>query len=188
MIFRPFPHSYRAIPALFWLLVWPLALIPTSRAQAGNPSSLNYVCVSRDNDGRGPYVFGYKDIANVVRISGTVLNTLEECESGLANARLSEDYLFACVSRDGDGLKPYAFVGLYGANPVLRLRHSNLGNAESCLSSIRSMQVHPEGLVYCGSRDNDGLPPYVRVTYRFTGTYQMGSGEYFTLGECQGAP
>lgn len=148
------------------------------------PGPSPYVCVSRDNDGSRPYVIGYKDFATVVRINGTTQNTLEACEQSIASGRRVFNRLFVCGSRDNDGSRPHALLALNGKEPALKLNNGTLNSIEDCQTVVRSMQVRREGVLYCGSRDNDGSRPFVKMGYRFDGSFDKGNESYNSLSDC----
>lgn len=156
------------------------SILNGSQPQPASP----YVCTSRDNDGARPFMIGYKDFANVVRIPGTVLGDLQQCEAGLANARRVFNRLFLCGSRDNDGSRPYMVLALNGKESAVKLNNSASQSTEDCNSIVRSMQVRREGVLYCGSRDNDGSRPFVKMGYRFDGTFDKGNESYNSLAEC----
>ena len=146
----------------------------------------NYICVSRDNDNSRPYMFAYKDFANIVRIQGTIINSKEECEKSLAAAArtINRDRAFACASRDNDGSRPFQIVALNGGSTGLSLQRSVLGSLDDCTTATQSMQIRQEGVLYCGSKDNDGSRPFAQTGYRFNGSFEQGRDEYSTLSDC----
>jgi|GEM_PF-4362990 len=150
----------------------------------GNPGDKNYICTSRDNDGSRPYVIGYKDFASVIRIEGTTQSTLEACEQSLAKGRRVYDRLFVCGSRDNDGSRPFALLALNGPNPALKLEKGTMNAIEDCQTVLSSMVTRREGVLYCGSRDNDGSRPFVKMGYRFSGGFETGNDSYNSLAEC----
>lgn len=150
----------------------------------GSPGDRNYVCTSRDNDGSRPYVIGYKDFASVVRIAGTTQSTLEACEQSLSKGRKVFDRLFVCGSRDNDGSRPYALLALNGPAAALKLEKGTMSSIDDCQTVIGSMVTRREGVLYCGSRDNDGSRPFVKMGYRFNGGFDTGNDSYNSLAEC----
>lgn len=150
----------------------------------GSPGDRNYVCTSRDNDGSRPYVIGYKDFASVVRIAGTTQSTLEACEQSLSKGRKVFDRLFVCGSRDNDGSRPYALLALNGPAAALKLEKGTMSSIDDCQTVISSMVARREGVLYCGSRDNDGSRPFVKMGYRFNGGFDTGNDSYNSLAEC----
>ena len=144
----------------------------------------SYLCVSRDNDNSRPYAIAYKDFANIVRIPGAIFNSREECERSIASGFRVMDRLFVCATRDNDGSHPYKIVALNGTANALMLQRSVLNTLDECLSATRSMQVRPEGVLYCGSRDNDGSRPFAQTGFKFDGTFVPSREEYNSLSDC----
>jgi hypothetical protein len=148
------------------------------------PPSHPYLCVSRDNDNTRPFVIAYKDFANTIRISGVVFNSKEECEESLGAGQAVQARFFLCATRDNDGSRPFKIVGLNGSNSATMLQRSVLSTMEDCIGAVRAMQARPEGLLYCGSRDNDGSAPFAQTGLRNDGTYVQSREEYRSLGDC----
>jgi len=159
-------------------------VLATLNNGGSNPGNRQYVCTSRDNDGNRPYVIGYKDFASVIRIDGTTLNSLEACENAIAKGRKVFDRLFVCATRDNDGNRPYSMMALNGGAPALKMENSTLNTVEDCQSVTASMVVRREGVLYCGSRDNDGQRPFVKMGYRFSGEFERGNEPYNSLADC----
>ena len=147
----------------------------------------SYLCVSRDNDNNRPFVLAYKGFADVTRITGAVFNSKEDCEASLQNGQSVGDRFFACASRDNDGSHPYKIVSLNGTTSALMLQRSVLGSLDDCYAATRAMQVRPEGVLYCGSKDNDGTAPYAQTGYKYDGTYVQSREDYRSLSECTSA-
>lgn len=147
----------------------------------------NYLCVSRDNDGNRPFVVAYKDFATVTRIPGAVFQSMQDCQQSLSGGQAVGDRLFACASRDNDGSNPYKIVALNGTTNALMLQRSVLRTLEDCLTATRALQTRPEGVLYCGSRDNDGAAPFTQTGYKYDGSFVQSREEYRSLDECNGA-
>jgi hypothetical protein len=147
----------------------------------------SYLCVSRDNDNTRPYVLAYKDFANVVRIPNAAYNSKEECEQSLGAGQRYMDRLFVCATRDNDGSRPFKIVALNGTANALMLQRSVLASLEDCMIATRSMQVRPEGVLYCGSRDNDGTRPFAQTGFKFDGSFVQSRDEYDSLNSCNSA-
>lgn len=172
-------------------------LTPTQQAQIGRDldhvlatlmgpaiPDKSYLCVSRDNDNTRPFVIAYKDFANTVRIPNAAFNSKEECDQALAAGQRYMDRLFVCATRDNDGSRPYKIVALNGTANALMLQRSVMGSMEDCMAATRAMQVRPEGVLYCGSRDNDGSQPFTQTGFKADGTFVQSRDEYPTLNAC----
>lgn len=149
--------------------------------------SRGFSCVSRDNDNSRPYVLAYKDFTNVTRIRGAVYGSLDECQKSLAASLSVGDYTFACASRDDDGSRPYKIVGATRSPNAFMLQHSVFRTLEDCTAATLAMQQQPEGILYCGSRDNDGAAPFTQTGYKYDGSFVPGRDEYRTLNDCTAA-
>jgi hypothetical protein len=146
-----------------------------------------YICVSRDNDNNRPFVLAYKGFADVTRIPGAVFNSKEDCEASLQNGQAVGDRYFACASRDNDGSHPFKIVSLNGTTNALMLQRSILSTLDDCFAATRAMQVRPEGVLYCGSRDNDGSSPFAQTGYKYDGSYVQSREDYRSLSDCTSA-
>lgn len=152
---------------------------------SGQPApDKTYLCVSRDNDNTRPYVLAYKDFANTVRIPNAAFNSKEECEQALSAGQRYMDRLFVCATRDNDGSRPYKIVALNGTASALMLQRSVLNTLEDCMTATRAMQVRQEGVLYCGSRDNDGSQPFAQTGFKYDGSFVQSRDEYNTLNDC----
>lgn len=155
-------------------------------ANPGRPGENSYVCVSRDNDGRDPWMLGVRDFTNVVRISGTVVQTKQECENNLKNSRYIRGGLLTCFSRDNDGRDPWIMNFLGRDNSLIRLNRAVSTSYQDCANTIRDTKVTREGILYCASRDSDGRSPYVIVGYRTDGSgSQVGNETYSSYEQCR---
>ncbi len=89
-------------------------------------------------------------------------------------------HLLSAITRSS----PYRPNALNGATPALKLEKSTLGSLEDCQNAVNTMVVRREGVLYCGSRDNDGNRPYVKMGYRFSGQFETGNESYNTFADC----
>jgi hypothetical protein len=152
------------------------------------PGKENYVCVSRDNDGRNPWMLGVRDFTNIVRIPGTVTNTKEDCEKNLNNTRLVRGGLLACFTRDDDGRNPWRMNFLGFDNRLILLDRAITNDYQTCVRTTNDTKITRDGILYCASRDEDGRNPYVIVGYRMDGSgSSVGNETYFTYEQCKAA-
>lgn len=134
------------------------------RGDALNPADL--LCVSRDNDGSNPYLIAQRDPRDlsITRLKDLGF-TKAECERALGAIRTAGDGGFLCASRDKDGLHPFT---IYALNNGLRSVARKIGSyrdVSSCEQALWSARLSPTHFVICSSRDNDGLRPFLRVSY-----------------------
>ncbi len=153
----------------------------------GTGTERNYICVSRDNDNNRPYVLAYRDFAETVRITGAAFDSKQECEQSLGASEYKMGRLFLCASRDQDGNRPYQMVALNGANKASALQRSVLGTMADCQASVHAMKQALEGVLYYGSRDNDGNRPFSPTGLKNDGTYVYGRDQFDTIQACNAA-
>ena len=121
-----------------------------------------WICTSRDKDGRAPYAIAIEDKnTSKFQISKAVFSTMEECTTVLSQPiEILDGKKFFCSSRDSDGLRPFAaFHWNVENNNLDKLLLIN-GSAQKCMDSLMNVSVR-DGITYvCASRDKDGLAPY----------------------------
>lgn len=150
----------------------------------GDEYSSSYVCVSRDNDGRNPWIIGEKNGVQITRLAGTVFSTKDECETALAKARRTSAGLAICASRDNDGRNPMTVMILTGT-AAKKLPNSTQPDGAACEFVLRNMKVSRKGILYCTSRDNDGRSPFIQMSYQFDGQSARGGDTYSSMADCQ---
>ncbi|MBX3041933.1 MAG: hypothetical protein KF789_14600 [Bdellovibrionaceae bacterium] len=124
---------------------------------ASEPDS-SYTCVSRDNDGRAPYVFATRSGIQVTRISGETFQSQSDCQSTLSQVRTIRGVNLLCTSRDNDGREPYTLAALQDSR-IVRIAGTSSSKSE-CWNTLTSMRVQGSITTICVSRDNDGRNPY----------------------------
>ena len=121
-----------------------------------------WICTSRDKDGRAPYAIAIEDKnTSKFQISKLVFKTVEECTATISQPiEILDGEKFFCSSRDSDGLRPFAaFHWNVENNNLDKLLLIN-GSAQKCMDSLMNVSVR-DGITYvCASRDKDGLAPY----------------------------
>lgn len=144
-----------------------------------------YQCVSRDNDGMNPYVIGYRDGVNITRIQGEQYPNIAECKASLASTRRLSGVTLMCVSKDRDGMNPFQLARFSGSD-FSRIERTVTKTKNECLSFLQSLTPRRGQVLFCTSRDNDGMNPYVAVGLNLrSGALQVGT-EVFTKKEsCQ---
>jgi hypothetical protein len=151
----------------------------------GGGSGDSYACVSRDNDGRGPYVIGLRSGISVQRVPGTTYERVVTCESALQGLRQIGSLTLACVSRDNDGRGPWVLGSLDGRGGLAKISASMTSTFESCQSLMDRTVVRGNDALYCASRDNDGRGPYVAASIDiFNGSTQKGRESFSELEAC----
>jgi hypothetical protein len=149
------------------------------------PSYGNYTCVSRDNDGRNPYVLGYRQGVNVTRISGETFNTNQECSVAISQSRQLQGRTVMCVSRDNDGRNPYQLAVLNGTQ-ISRVQRTMVNSKDECLSLLQTLRPRREGMTFCTSRDNDGRNPYVAAILNLSSnSVQVGTETFSDKASCE---
>lgn len=144
-----------------------------------------YTCVSRDNDGRSPYVLGIREGVQITRLKGETFKSEQSCKDTLASARNFARSTIMCVSKDNDGRSPYQLALLNGT-AISRIARTVSGDFQSCQLTLRALRSVRDQAVFCTSRDNDGRSPFVAVDLNVTtGATQVGSETFQDLMSCQ---
>jgi hypothetical protein len=153
----------------------------------GTAPSPGLQCVSRDNDGREPYMIARKnEDFSVTPIAGTVLN-LNECQDAVASTRRLNGFQITCVSRDNDARGPYSAVAIpkqSGSAPKFAV----FGAYAECKQAVGAGQTSGKFFALCAARDNDGRAPFTHVVFNSEdGTVRMTGDVYSTIGDCLAA-
>jgi hypothetical protein len=75
-------------------------------------SDINWLCSSRDNDGRNPWA-GYKiDGMTASKIANLIYESLDQCSEGFRKSSVSGSKFLLCASRDADGRNPWNLFNL----------------------------------------------------------------------------
>jgi hypothetical protein len=151
----------------------------------GNSSQL--VCVSRDNDGRDPYVLATKDGVTVTRIRGTSSSSMNACQTMIDGIRTIENRKILCVSRDNDSRDPYILAVLEGTT-LKKIVPSSVNNVQLCQSTVESLKRvrGTSSVVFCASRDGDGRDPYTAIELDLSDlSYKRGTESFRTLDDCK---
>ncbi|MDG0815324.1 hypothetical protein [Bdellovibrio svalbardensis] len=146
----------------------------------------NYTCVSRDNDGRNPYVLGIREGINVTRIMAATFSTEAECQGNLNSIRYVGGKSLLCLSRDNDGRNPFLVASLSGGriSRIIRTVVSTKGECDDLLGNFRPDRNN--NVSFCTSRDNDGRVPYVAAILNLNSeSIQTGSESFSSLGACK---
>ncbi|MBS1958630.1 MAG: hypothetical protein JST80_04080 [Bdellovibrionales bacterium] len=154
-------------------------------------SDLNLTCVSRDNDGRDPWVLGVRDGINVSRLTSAVFANNADCTSAINNAKSFRGVAVTCVSRDNDGRAPFQFATIVNdggvkANKVAKSISGSYADCQGTLNRALPSSGRDQ-LTYCTSRDNDGRAPFVAVNLDIrSGNAQAGSESFNAIDQCWG--
>jgi hypothetical protein len=154
----------------------------------GNSTPALIACVTRDNDGRDPWILAVREGINVRRIAGTVFANQAECESGMQTIRSIGTTSLMCVSRDNDGKNPYTLATFNASTPGAYTA-SKLGavmpDMQSCVGTIRRAVIRQNLTLLCVSRDNDGRAPWIAASLDSrSGQFQRGTEAYNTIDVC----
>jgi hypothetical protein len=82
--------------------------IRNGRVLRGN----NLICLSRDNDGRAPWLLANIDGTSVTKIPATLVDSLDKCQAFLRDLRPRGANATFCGSRDNDSRAPYQAMNL----------------------------------------------------------------------------
>lgn len=152
----------------------------------GSYGGQSLTCVSRDNDGRGPYVLAIREGINVRRLSGTTVNSTNECQRMADTIRYVEGRALLCVSRDNDGRSPWSMAMLGRQGEIVKINYTTTNNFQECAGKIRTLRPSRGEVTFCASRDNDGRSPYAAVSLNLnTMQTQLGGETFRTPAECE---
>ncbi|MCK6597017.1 MAG: hypothetical protein L6Q37_01525 [Bdellovibrionaceae bacterium] len=145
----------------------------------------DYSCVSRDNDGRNPYVLGYRNGVDVVRIPGESFSTKEDCQTALASTRQVRRRTLLCVSRDSDGRTPYQLSILDGAK-INKIPYTVSSDKSQCQQTLKELKTQGQNVIFCTSRDNDGRTPYIAISLNLIDiSVKKGSETFTNISDCK---
>lgn len=141
-------------------------------------------CISRDNDGHEPYMFGRKnEDFSVTPVQGSVLS-LRDCQASIAQTRRVSNYLIACTTRDSDANAPYMAMAIPNSGTA-GVKFGVFGGLSECLEAVGKAPVSGAFMALCTSRDNDGRAPFVKMVFSSVdGSTRTNPVEYRTLQNC----
>ena len=124
-----------------------------------------WICTSRDKDGRAPYAIAIEDKnTSKFQISKAVFSTIEECTATLSQPiEILDGKKFFCSSRDSDGLRPFAAFHWNVENSSLTNFDKKLvfSTIEECTATLsQPIEILDGEKFFCSSRDSDGLRPF----------------------------
>tara|TARA_R110000868_G_scaffold68518_7_gene202571 strand:- start:9388 stop:10074 length:687 start_codon:yes stop_codon:yes gene_type:complete len=145
---------------------------------------MNLSCISRDNDGRDPYVLGVKDpiTLSVTKLPHSNIGPEVNCREVKESAVKVRESIFACVSKDNDGRDPWSIAhfkdGKFEGNI------NNLGKLSDCAMAMQRSIQSSQAIAFCASRDNDGRAPWVQMSVVAETGETHRAGSYDTLVKC----
>ncbi len=125
-------------------------------------SQYSIVCISKDDDGLGPYSFALRDGLEIKKKYLVTYRTMAECNATISIQDNVEDNTYICASRDNDGLRPYEVLIVASSNFEDRYIKTNVipGSKDKCNQALIKKVKH-QGIDHmCASKDGDGLRPY----------------------------
>lgn len=145
-------------------------------------------CVSRDNDGRNPFAFAYRnpDDFSTKKITNAIFGDLASCQSAKASAITVGYRVLYCASKDSDGRNP---ISIYTYTPSQNATQGKqvgvFADQKSCETSLKKAIVSRAGAVLvCVSKDNDGRNPWTQATIKADGTVIRTNVTYADLTAC----
>jgi hypothetical protein len=92
-------------------------------------------CISRDNDGMGPYVVNVKNLQTLQtnRVTDILFSSLVACDGSLQSSVVTRIVASMCKSRDNDGLGPYVRI-ILDLNDFTVVKDSVHSTMDECLS------------------------------------------------------
>jgi hypothetical protein len=148
------------------------------------PSSRELSCVSRDNDGREPFQLARvnKDFTSTKIPGGVISNA--DCKISIASARKLRSHIVACATKDNDARSPFQAISISREGSDNK-KFGVFGSIEDCVQSVGRAQLNAQFFAMCGSRDNDGRSPYVRLVLDTTTGNVTKTGDVFnSLQDC----
>lgn len=104
-----------------------------------------FLCVSRDNDGREPYVIAhYRGNKLIKKINN--LGSFNNCTTSLQSAARSWSAIAFCATRDNDGRAPWVEMSVVGESGQTN-RAGSYQSLDQCLSSNKSTDSGLQALV-----------------------------------------
>lgn len=100
-------------------------------------SNVAHLCVSRDNDGKNPYVIGFRSGAQIKKVSGTTFVDAASCQLSLDSMKVAQDGILVCITRDGDGRNPWQLGLLDNMGGIQKVAQSNTNTFEDCLNLLK---------------------------------------------------
>ncbi len=146
------------------------------------------LCISRDNDGRDPYILGMKDprTLQTLRIINTNVGNKAQCKQVVQNYRQGGQFTIACVSKDNAGKDPWSPTLLGNGRMIKKL--NSLGALPNCIASINNAVITNYAMGICLSRDNDGKSPFVKAVLSFSDLSVTYGEQFSKLAECLRTP
>jgi hypothetical protein len=169
-----------------------LSINGNSNSNTGSPTpvigggSVSYVCASRDNDGRSPYVMAIRRGIQVERLLGETYSSEFDCQQAFRSIRKIAGNSMLCVSRDNDGRNPYQIAALRGKS-MARISRTTTNTKMECEQTLNSLRPSFDGIVtFCTSRDNDGRNPYTAVNLDLnSGRVEVGTESFNDIFACR---
>lgn len=150
------------------------------------PPRVNYICVSRDNDGRDPYSLAIQNADRSVQKLSLTYSSIELCERAIRSGRYVSGKYFICSSRDNDGRNPWS---IYSLSSSKAQKHSMVFSGfETCEQALKDGLDEQEYFFVCSSRDSDGRSPWSLYRYQKTvnGSFVRVDGQtYNSYEDCQ---
>ncbi|WP_413575366.1 hypothetical protein ACLVWU_13680 [Bdellovibrio sp. HCB290] len=147
-------------------------------------SELRLICISRDNDGRSPYVLAKREGVNTIR-SAAVYSSIQDCENAIRTARVIGDRALVCSSKDDDGREPTVLTLLW-LDASKKIPYSVTTQAD-CADNLKMMRPDRSNTVtFCASKDGDSRNPFIAVSLNLNNnSVQKSTAVFNTISECR---
>jgi hypothetical protein len=155
-------------------------------ANGARPAGNNVIaCISRDNDGRDPWIDAQisTSAGTVTRLPSLSYGTFDACIAGLGQGAVFGDQTVLCTARDNDGRDPWILGRVGSDGQLVRVPEVQYGTIDQCRQSLGSARNTGSALIVCGSRDRDGRDPWNLYSLTTSGTTRL-SLTYSTLDQC----
>lgn len=101
-------------------------------------SNADYLCVSRDNDGKNPYTLAFRNGAELKKINGSTFQNAADCHASLSTMKMVKDGFLICISRDSDGKDPWQLGFLDPQGGMKKMDQSVTSSFADCLNLLKN--------------------------------------------------
>jgi hypothetical protein len=146
-----------------------------------------YACVSRNNDGRSPFMLASSNGIKMQKIQGTLYQKSADCQAADYSIRILPTTSLACTSRDQDGRGPWIMGLLNEKNQFVRLDNAVALNLADCLKLEQDLVLQEDQTtgLFCASKGGDGKSPFVMTKVDLlTGRLEWSSQIFSDLQHC----
>lgn len=153
---------------------------------SGTDSRSPLRCVAKDDDNMDPWVLGVRSIEFTRKVKGTKVGDKDECMLSAKKSIIVGKFALACISKDSDGIAPWAMSKISIENATSQIvETTETKTLADCFEMIDKAVRLPQGVMFCSTKDNDGLAPWIRVSVLRDGSLRKSQETYQKLSDCQ---